>query len=126
MQLEWRLLGNTGIRVPAIGFGTSGLGGLPETYGYAREASRARATVEAILDLEDGFIDTSRLYGFGRSEERVGAAIAARGGWPAGRILAPKLDRDAKPGRLDGAQARRSLEASLTALGVERVDILHL
>ena len=126
MKLERRLLGNTRVRVPAIGFGTSGLGGMPETYGYDVEAGQARATVEAILDLEDGFIDTSRLYGFGRSEERIGATIAERGGWPAGRILATKLDRDAETGRFDAAQARRSLEASLTALGVDRLDILHL
>jgi D-threo-aldose 1-dehydrogenase len=126
MKLERRLLGNTGIRVPAIGFGTSGLGGMPETYGYDVEASQARATVEAILKIQDGFIDTSRLYGFGRSEERIGAAIAERGGWPAGRILATKLDRDVETRRFDAAQARRSLEASLTALGVGRLDILHL
>lgn len=126
MKLERRLLGNTGIRVPAIGFGTSGLGGMPETYGYDVEASQARATVEAILKIQDGFIDTSRLYGFGRSEERIGATIAERGGWPAGRILATKLDRDVETRRFDAAQARRSLEASLTALGVGRLDILHL
>jgi D-threo-aldose 1-dehydrogenase len=126
MRLERRLLGNTGIRVPAIGFGTSGLGGMPETYGYDVEASQARATVEAILKIQDGFIDTSRLYGFGRSEERIGATIAERGGWPAGRILATKLDRDVETRRFDAAQARRSLEASLTALGVGRLDILHL
>ncbi len=126
MKLERRLLGNTGIRVTAIGFGTSGLGGMPETYGYDVEASQARATVEAILKIEDGFIDTSRLYGFGRSEERIGATIAERGGWPAGRILATKLDRDVETRRFDAAQARRSLEASLTALGVGRLDILHL
>jgi D-threo-aldose 1-dehydrogenase len=126
MRLERRLLGNTGIRVPAIGFGTSGLGGMPETYGYDVEARQARATVEAILKIQDGFIDTSRLYGFGRSEERIGATIAERGGWPAGRILATKLDRDVETRRFDAAQARRSLEASLTALGVGRLDILHL
>src|SRR3954463_6260894 len=126
MKLERRLIGNTGVRVPAIGFGTSGLGGMPETYGYDVEASRARATVEAILDLEDGFIDTSRLYGLGRSEERIGATIAERGGWAAGPLLATKLHPDVETGRFDAAQARRSLEASLTALGVDRLDILHL
>ena len=43
MKLEQRLVGNTGVSVPAIGFGTSGLGGMPETYGYDVEASQARA-----------------------------------------------------------------------------------
>ena len=41
-------------------------------------------------------------------------------------MLATKLDRDVETGRFDAAQARRSLEESLEALGVDRVDILHL
>ena len=41
-------------------------------------------------------------------------------------MLSTKLDRDPETGRFDAAQARRSLEESLAALGVERVDILHL
>ncbi len=123
---ERRPVGRSGVSVPAIGFGTSGLGGMPDTYGYDVDAERAAATVAAILDLEDGFIDTARIYASGRSEERIGATIAARGGWPAGRVLATKLDRDEATGRFDADAARRSIEASLTALGVPRVDILHL
>ncbi len=123
---ERRPVGRSGVSVPAIGFGTSGLAGMPDTYGYDVDAARATATVAAILDLEDGFIDTARIYGSGRSEERIGAAIAARGGWPDGRVLATKLDRDEATGCFDAGAARRSVEASLTALGVPRVDILHL
>ena len=48
------------------------------------------------------------------------------GGWPEGRVLSTKLDRDMETGRFDAAQARRSFEESLAALGLERVDILHL
>ena len=48
------------------------------------------------------------------------------GGWPEGRVLSTKLDRDMESGRFDGAQARRSVEASLEALGRDRVEILHL
>lgn len=126
MMSESRPVGRSSVRVPAIGFGTSGLGGMPDTYGYDVDAARAEATIAAVLDQEDGFVDTSRLYGFGRSEARIGAAIAARGGWPAGRVLATKLDRDEATGRFDAGEARRSLEESLEALGVPRVDILHL
>jgi D-threo-aldose 1-dehydrogenase len=121
-----RRIGGGAVRVPAIGFGTSGLGGMPDTYGYDVAEERARATVRAVLALPDGFLDSSRLYGFGRSEERIGAVVRELGGWPAGRVLSTKLDRDIETGRFDGAQARRSLERSLEALGVGRVDILHL
>ena len=122
---EKREIGRTGLMVPWIAFGTSGLGNMPETYGYEVEEARALATVRAILDRPDGFLDTSRNYGLGRSEERVGMVVRELGGWPEGRVLSTKLDRDAND-RFDGAAARRSFEASLAALGVERVDILHL
>ena len=79
-----------------------------------------------MLELPDGMIDSSRNYGSGRSEERIGQVVRELGGWPAGRVLSTKLDRDMETGRFDAAQARRSLEESLAALAVDRVDILHL
>ena len=120
-------IGRSGLTVPRIGFGTSGLGSMPATYGYSVDEERARATVHAVFDGPAPFIDTSRNYGHGRSEERVGAVIRERGGPPKNAILSTKLDRDAEGGnRFDAAQVRRSLEASLKALGVDRVHLLHL
>ncbi len=112
--------------MPAIGFGTSSLGHMPGTYGYGVDEERALATVRAVLARPDGFLDSSRNYGFGRSEERIGKVVRELGGWPEGRVLSTKLDRDMETGRLDAAQARRSLEESLAALGRDRVEILHL
>jgi D-threo-aldose 1-dehydrogenase len=123
---EKREIGGTGVWVPPIGFGTSGIGDMPDTYGYGVDEARALATVRAVLAMPDGFLDSSRLYGMGRSEERIGKVVRELGGWPEGRVLSTKLDRDAATGRFDAGQARRSLEASLTALGVDRVDVLHL
>ncbi len=119
-------IGRTGVRVPRIGFGTSALGDMPDTYGYGVDVDRAKATVRAVLDRPDGFIDASRNYGMGRSEERVGMVVRELGGWPEGRVLSTKLDRDMETGRFDAGQARRSLEESLAALGRDRVEILHL
>jgi D-threo-aldose 1-dehydrogenase len=115
-----------GVAVPRIGFGTSGLGGMPVTYGYDVDEERARATVRAVLARPDGFLDSSRNYASGRSEERIGAVVRELGGWPEGRILSTKLDRDMETGRFDAARARRSFEGSLEALGRDRVEILHL
>lgn len=126
MNQEMRELGGSGVWVPPIGFGTSGLGGMPETYGYDVDEERALATVRAVLALPNGFLDSARLYGMGRSEERVGMVLRELGGIPPGRVISTKIDRDAETGRLDGAQVRRSFEASLRALGLDRVDILHL
>ena len=52
--------------------------------------------------------------------------LRERGGLPAGFVLSTKIDRDPVTGVFDAAQARRSLEASLTILGRERFDLLYL
>ena len=119
-------IGTTKLSVPPIAFGASALGDMPDTYGYGVDEERALATVRSILTRPDGFIDTSRNYGLGRSEERIGKVVRELGGWPAGRILSAKLDRNMETGRFDGARARRSLEESFAALGVDHVQMLHL
>jgi len=119
-------VGRTVVRVPRIGFGTSALGDMPNTYGYSVDEARAQATVEAILASAHPFVDTSRIYGAGRSELRIGAAIRAIGGLPAGAVISTKLDRDVETGRFDAAVARRSAEESLEALGLAKVQVLHL
>lgn len=121
-----RQVGRSGVVVPRIGFGATALADMPDTYGYSVGEERALATIRAILDQPDGFIDTSRNYGLGRSESLIGKVVRERGGWPAGRILSTKLDRDMNSLRFDADQARRSLDESLSTLGVDRVDILHL
>ncbi len=125
-ELEKAPVGRTGLKVPKIGFGTSGLGNMPDTYGYAVDEERAKATIRAVFDGPATFIDTSRNYGMGRSEERVGAVIRERGGLPEGVIISTKLDRDIETNRLDAGQARRSIETSLKTLGLDRAHILHL
>ena len=119
-------LGRAGLEVSPVCFGTSGLGDMPDTYGYSVGVERALATVRAIFDGPINFLDSSRIYGMGRSEERIGAVISERGGLPKGFVISTKLDRDPETGRFDGAQARRSLEQSLQALGIDRIPLLHL
>lgn len=119
-------LGRTKLEVTPICFGTSGLGDMPDTYGYGVDEERALATVRAILDGPVNFIDTSRNYGMGRSEERIGRVIKERGGLPPGFVVSTKLDRDFTTSRFDAARARRSLEESLAALHLDRVHLLHL
>lgn len=125
-KLPRQPIGKTNVHVPAICFGTSGLGGMPDTYGYDVTEAAAYDTIQAIFDGPSGFIDTSRNYGFGRSEARIGHVIRENGGVPAQVVISTKLDRDDTTNGFDAAQARRSLEQSLETLGVDRVDILHL
>ena len=99
---------------------------MPDTYGYGVDEHMARAAIDAIFDGPSNLLDTSRNYGFGRSEERIGAAIRARGALPKGFVLSTKLDRDMETGRFDGDRAKRSFDESLTALGIDHIPMLHL
>jgi D-threo-aldose 1-dehydrogenase len=119
-------LARTGLSVTKICFGTSALGDMPDTYGYAVSEERARQTVRAVFAGPVNFLDSSRNYGFGRSEQRIGEVIREQGGLPKGFVISTKLDRDMKTNRFDAARARRSLEESLGALGLDRVQLLHL
>ncbi|MDH5520876.1 MAG: aldo/keto reductase, partial [Acidimicrobiia bacterium] len=73
MTLIRQPLGRTGFEVSPITFGTSALASLPDTYGYQVSEDQARATLLAIFDSDINVLDTSRNYGFGRAEERIGA-----------------------------------------------------
>jgi D-threo-aldose 1-dehydrogenase len=119
-------LGKTGLSVSRLCFGLAPLGDMPDTYGYGVTPERARETVRAIFDSDVNFLDTSRNYGMGRSEARIGEVIAERGGLPEGFVISTKLDRDFETRKFDGARARRSLEESLKTLNVSRVQLLHV
>jgi D-threo-aldose 1-dehydrogenase len=119
-------IGETGVEVTPIMFGTSGLGNMPDTYGYEVGEERALETIRAIFDGPVNCLDTSNNYGFGESERRIGMVVRERGGLPDGFVISTKLDRDMETGRFDAARARRSLEESLERLGVDRVQVLHL
>ena len=62
-------------------------------------------------------LDTSRNYGMGESELRIGRAIKNNSGWPNNFILSTKLDRDMNTLGFDKDRARKSLEESLNNLG---------
>jgi D-threo-aldose 1-dehydrogenase len=119
-------LGRTGLSVSRLCFGMGPIGDMPHTYGYSVGAERARETVRAVFDGPVNFLDTSRNYGFGRSEQLIGEVIRERGGLPKGFVISTKLDRHMETNRFDGARARRSLEESLKMLNVDRIQLLYV
>ena len=119
-------LGTSGLSVTPVAFGASALGNMPDTYGYEVSEARAQITLQKIFEGPINFLDTSNNYGLGRSESRIGQAIKARGGLPDGFVLATKLDRDMQTGRFDADRVARSIEESLTRLGLNCVPLLHL
>jgi len=116
--MEYRSLGQTGLKLPALSFGASSLGAEFRSV----DIGEAMSAVHAALDVGMNFIDTSPFYGRGMSEVLLGVALR---GVPRDKyILGTKL------GRYDKAHfdfsARRvveSVDVSLHRLGVEYLDI---
>lgn len=73
--MKTRPLGRSGIETSVVGFGAWAIGGW--TWGGTNESESIRA-IHAFLDAGGSLIDTAPVYGFGRSEEIVGKAIADR------------------------------------------------
>ena len=90
------------------------------------ERPGAPALADAMLGSGLGNIDTSNMYAEGRSEELLGAAIARAGGIPHDTLIYSKADRDLATGVFDGDRVRRSLDESLTRLGVDSLPLYHL
>ena len=124
--MEKRKIKNSNIRISKLSFGTSALGDMPDTYGYSVDEGRARETINAIFDSECNLIDTSRNYGFGNAEKRIGQVIKERGGLPDDFVISTKLDRDMETQKFDAARARKSIEESLDALNLDSIGLLHL
>ncbi|MES2471228.1 MAG: aldo/keto reductase [Pseudomonadota bacterium] len=74
MSIPLRKLGNTGLSVTELGFGTAPLGNLFRPLGD----ETARATLAAAEKAGFGYYDTAPFYGFGLSERRVGDALRGR------------------------------------------------
>ena len=117
---------NTDLEVTELSFGTSSLGSMPDTYGYEVPEERAQETLKRFFKGPVNLLDTSRNYGMGESELRIGRAIKNNSGWPNNFILSTKLDRDMNTLGFDKDRARKSLEESLNALNLDKVDILFL
>ena len=73
--MQYRKLGTTDIDASVIGFGAWAIGGW--MWGGVEEKDAVRA-IDAAVDCGINLIDTAPMYGYGRSEEIVGKAIAGK------------------------------------------------
>lgn len=125
-ELERRALGTTGLWVTAVGIGGSPMGGMEGVYGHDTSHDDGVATAVRALTGPFTLLDTSNAYSEGRSEERIGEAIRQLGGLPDGHVLATKVDADPETGAFGRDRVLRSFEESMSRLGLERIDLLHL
>jgi aryl-alcohol dehydrogenase-like predicted oxidoreductase len=127
--MEKRRLGAGGPMVSALGIGAMSFAGI---YGNATEEG-SHKVLAAALDLGVDHIDTSNVYGMGRSEEIVGSFLARQGNARSKLFrIATKagITKDPKSGArcYDNSpeHLERELEGSLKRLGVEAVDLFYV
>lgn len=122
--MEYRELGKTGLRLSALGFGASSLGGvfhsLSETEGIK--------AVHAAVDNGINFIDVSPYYGHLKAETVLGKALREI---PRDKyILSTKVGRYGKDGvnywDYSAKRAHDSVFESMERLGVDYIDIINV
>ncbi|MFN8499837.1 MAG: aldo/keto reductase [Anaerolineae bacterium] len=118
--MEYRALGTTGLRVSALSFGASSLGGVF----HAIDETEAMRTVPLALDLGINLIDVSPYYGLTKAETVLGRALR---GIPRDRyILATKVGRyGADEFDFSAERVTTSVDESLARLGVAHIDIIE-
>jgi aryl-alcohol dehydrogenase-like predicted oxidoreductase len=124
--MEQIVLGTSGVKTSRIGLGTWAIGGW--MWGGTDE-TQSIATIRSAVERGVTLIDTAPVYGFGRSEEIVGKALAQGGlrdkvqiatkvglAWKDGTVF-----RDSRPARI-----RKEIEDSLRRLRTGVIDLYQV
>lgn len=127
--MEFRRLGHSGLRVPALSFGTGTFGGGTEFFKAwgATDAAGASRLIDICLDHGVCMFDSADGYSLGLAEEILGKAIAGK----RDRLLiSTKTTFPVGPGPNDYGSSRQHLteavERALVRLGTDRIDLLQL
>jgi aryl-alcohol dehydrogenase-like predicted oxidoreductase len=127
--MEHRYLGNSGFKVPALGFGAGTFGGqgpLFSAWGNT-DVAGARRIVDICLEAGVNLFDSADVYSSGASESILGAAVKGRRDKV---ILSTKLSLRAGDGPNDVGSSRHHLiagtDAALKRLGTDYIDLLQL
>lgn len=129
-----RQLGNSDMRLTAIGFGAWAIGGGGWQFGWgSQDDNESIDAIRRALDLGINWIDTAAVYGLGHSEEIVARALEGRTTKPfvftkCSMVWHKKfLSKESTISRsLNADSLRRELEASLRRLQVETIDLYQI
>ncbi len=119
-SMEYRTLGNSGLKVSALGLGTNQFGGKVDAEGVVAIMGQAK-------EVGVNFIDTADIYTRSVSEEYIGRALnAARQWW----LLATKVNGPVGDGPNDRGNSRKHImdgvEASLRRLQTDYIDLYQI
>ncbi|MEY2342125.1 aldo/keto reductase [Acidithiobacillus sp. IBUN Pt1247-S3] len=125
--MKYRLLGNSGLEVSAIGLGCMSMSA---AYGPPADHKDMMTLIREAVDLGITFFDTAESYGPFANEELVGEALAPM---RERVVIATKFGFDIDPasgkrsGRLNSRpeHIRAVADASLKRLGTDRIDLFY-
>lgn len=118
--MEYRQLGNAGVRVSVVGLGTNRFGSadMPQT--------EVNKVIDAALDAGVNFLDSADVYNDGRSEETLGNALKGRMNRV---VMATKFNFPRKNGANSWGASRyhmmQAVEASLRRLQSDHIDLYY-
>ncbi len=118
--MEYRKLGNSGLKISEIGLGTN-------TFGMTADETTSIQIINRALELGINFIDTAAMYARGKSEEIIGKALKGKREQV---ILATKFGHQASltPRELGGSRSYilKSIEQNLKRLDTDYIDLYYL
>ena len=127
--MEYRYLGDSGFKVPALGFGAGTFGGkgpLFSAWGNT-DIEEAKRLIDICLEAGVNLFDTADVYSDGTSESILGAALKGR---REQAIISTKLTLRAGDDPNDVGASRHHLisgvERALKRLGTDYIDLLQL
>lgn len=127
--MEYRFLGGSGLKVPALAFGTATFGGSGDFFSAwgKTQVDEARRLVDIAIEAGASLFDSADSYSSGLAEEILGKAIAGR---RAQVLLSTKASYRTGDGPNDVGSSRQHLveacEASLRRLGTDHIDLWQL
>ncbi|WP_127534624.1 aldo/keto reductase [Paenibacillus kobensis] len=118
--MQYRNLGNSGLKVSALGLGTN-------AFGKRADEAASQSVIHLALDRGINFIDTANIYAATESERIIGLALQGR---RQEAVLATKAGLPCGPGIHDRGSSRhhlmRELESSLRRLRTDYVDLYQI
>jgi aryl-alcohol dehydrogenase-like predicted oxidoreductase len=126
IEMERAILAGTSLEVSRVALGTWAIGGW--MWGGTDEAESI-ATIRAAVERGINLIDTAPAYGFGRSEEIVGKALA-EGNLRSRVLIATKVGLEWRSGKVfrnaTPARILQEVEDSLRRLRTDHIDVYQV